>query len=390
MCSKIIEICSVLLHSKLLTSSNCYPWTLRNHQYPAVTCHDQFVYLRSYNFGLSQPCQQTFTQAAYTSSRPSASFVTDAGPQSFMVTNSIDQISEPDFQAYSICHDQRSSGNHRGTIDKSHVSAVQFPSPSSSAPISSHQTHFNQARSMSSNTVYFITGANRGLGLGLVKAYSSKQNTTVFATIRNPDAATELIDLAKRNPNVHILKLAVDSESDARAAAAEVERLSGGIDVVIANAGILNYTGSGLQTPIAAVEEHFRINTLGPLILFQSLYPLLKARSARKFVVVSTKAASIKDIVPLAITAYGSSKAALNFIARRLHSEHLEEGFVVIPLSPGWVATDMGNAGARSVGMEKAPLTVEESVRGMVKVIDGVGKEESGRFWSFDGGELDW
>jgi norsolorinic acid ketoreductase len=245
---------------------------------------------------------------------------------------------------------------------------------------------------MSSNTVYFITGANRatGLGFGLVKAFASRPNTIVFATARNPSTATELTDLAKQNPNIHVLKLAVDSESDTKRVAAEVQRLTGGIDVVIANAGILNYTGSGLETPIAAVEEHFRINTLSPLILFQALYPLLKARQTRKFVVVSTQAASIKDIMPLAVTAYGASKAALNFITRRLHSEHLEEGFVIIPLNPGWVATDMGNAGAKSVGMEKAPLTVEQSVEGQVKVIDGAGKEESGRFWSFDGEELAW
>jgi norsolorinic acid ketoreductase len=245
---------------------------------------------------------------------------------------------------------------------------------------------------MSSNTVYFITGANRatGLGFGLVKAFASRPNTVVFATARNPDTATELTDLAKANPNVHVLKLAVDSEADTKRVAAEVERITGGIDVVIANAGILSYTGSGLQTPIAAVEEHFRINTLGPLILFQALYPLLKARQTRKFFVVSSGAGSIKDIMPLAITAYGSSKAALNYITRRLHSEHLEEGFVIIPLSPGWVATDMGNAAATSVGIEKAPLTVEQSVAGQVKLIDNAGKEDSGRFWSFDGEEIAW
>jgi norsolorinic acid ketoreductase len=116
----------------------------------------------------------------------------------------------------------------------------------------------------------------------------------------------------------------------------------------------------------------------------------LKERQTRKFIVISTGAASIKDYMPLAITAYGTSKAALNFIARRLHFEHLDEGFVIIPLSPGWVQTDMGNAGAASVGMEKAPTTIEDSVAGQMHIIDTAGKEQSGRFLSFDGEELAW
>jgi norsolorinic acid ketoreductase len=243
---------------------------------------------------------------------------------------------------------------------------------------------------MSSNQVYFITGANRGLGLGLAKAYAARPDIILFVTARDPSKATELNELAASNKNVHVLRLAADSEADAAAAAQEVSRLTGGVDVVIGNAGIMNHSGTGLTTPISAVEEHYRVNTLGPLILFQALYPLLKERQTRKFVAISSGAASITDIVPLPILAYGASKAATNFIARRLHSEHLAEGFVIFALSPGWVKTEMGNRGAAAAGMAEAPLTIEESIAGQVKVIDNAGENESGRFLSYDGTEYKW
>jgi len=69
----------------------------------------------------------------------------------------------------------------------------------------------------------------------------------------------------------------------------------------------------------------------------------------------------------LAVTTYGS---ALNFIVRRLHSEHLEERFVSVPVSPGWGCDGYGECGGRGMwGWRGRALTVEESVRGQVKVI---------------------
>jgi hypothetical protein len=65
-------------------------------------------------------------------------------------------------------------------------------------------------------------------------------------------------------------------------------------------------------------------------------------------------------------------------IAAELASEH----FICIPIHPGWVKTDMGGP--------SAPLTVEESVRGLRKVIDGLKPADSGKFWSYDGSNLPW
>jgi len=158
------------------------------------------------------------------------------------------------------------------------------------------------------------------------------------------------------------------------------------IDVVIANAGIANHSGPGKATPAEEVEIHFKVNTVGPLILFQAVLPLLeKSTSTPKFVTVSTAVASITDMdqFPIPNTAYGASKAALNFITRKLHFEHPD--VVIYPIHPGWVQTDMGSPTAKAAGMEDAPTTLADSIAGVTKNIDdATRKSQSGKFASFD------
>jgi len=55
-----------------------------------------------------------------------------------------------------------------------------------------------------------------------------------------------------------------------------------------------------------------------------------------------------------------NSQSSMNYMARYAHFEHPD--LVIFSLSPGWVQTEMGNLGARTAGMEKAPITVDESV----------------------------
>ena len=73
------------------------------------------------------------------------------------------------------------------------------------------------------------------------------------------------------------------------------------------------------------------------------------------------------EMYPLPDTAYGASKAALNFVVRKLHFEH--ENLTIFPISPGWVQTDMGTPTAQAFGMEDAPTTLEDSIGGIVKTV---------------------
>ena len=147
-------------------------------------------------------------------------------------------------------------------------------------------------------TIYFISGANRGIGLGFVEALAKRPNTVIYAGVRDLNNATALQKLNLSTKNIHIVKLDSVSESDAKAAAEKIEKTSGYVDVVIANAGIANYQGPLVTTPIKEIRDHYEVNVVGPLILFQALYPLLKKSKlgAPKFVVISTALASIGNL----------------------------------------------------------------------------------------------
>lgn len=97
------------------------------------------------------------------------------------------------------------------------------------------------------------------------------------------------------------------------------------LDVVIANAGVSKYYATVAETPVQEVRDHFEANTLGPMRLFQAVLPLSEAAPKPKFVVVSTIFASIGDMDKhqFPCLAYGASKAAANYLTRKVHFEIL-------------------------------------------------------------------
>ena len=190
--------------------------------------------------------------------------------------------------------------------------------------------------------VYFITGANRGLGYGVVDKLASRPNVVIYAAARNPANADALQQLAVRHCNVRIVKLSVESDAEHEEAVRQVESEAGRVDIVLACAGIL--VGDAYRRTealrIDQLREHFDVNTFGPVRLFQHLFPLLSRSSDPKFVVVSTGVASIAfqpSLPNFPVTCYALSKAAINFFAVRVHVEH--PNITSFPLSPGQPST---------------------------------------------------
>ncbi|KAI0472511.1 hypothetical protein F4859DRAFT_515355 [Xylaria cf. heliscus] len=228
---------------------------------------------------------------------------------------------------------------------------------------------------MTNGGTWLVTGASRGVGLGVVRALLASSGTTVIAAVRQlTDQISELLHGLPTGQNSKVLVVNIDasSESDALNAIESLKRDHGlvSIDVVLAVAGMSNPRANTLHTTKISMEDHFRVNTLAPLLLFQATLSLLTAsEKTPKFFVISSIVGSmgLTGQFPHASTAYGASKAALNYVIGRIHCEHPR--FITAAIHPGWVQTDMGNASAVAAGMEKAPTSVEESVQGILSIV---------------------
>ncbi|GAA6040950.1 hypothetical protein JCM8097_003204 [Rhodosporidiobolus ruineniae] len=233
---------------------------------------------------------------------------------------------------------------------------------------------------MASQTVYLISGANRGIGFEIVKQLASRPDTLVFAGARDPSKADALNTLAKEKGNVEVVKLSSTSEEEAAAVAKAIEEKAGKVDVVFANAGVANSYGPLLSQSPQAFREHFEVNTLGPLILFQQTYPVLAKSSKPKFLVTSSTIGS-STAAHFPAAAYGTSKAAVNHIVAHAHHDYPD--LTAVTFCPGWVQTDMGNSGAKSQGLEEAPVKVEDSAAAIIALADKATRESfGGKYWS--------
>ncbi|KAJ7319398.1 aflatoxin biosynthesis ketoreductase-like protein nor-1, partial [Mycena albidolilacea] len=228
---------------------------------------------------------------------------------------------------------------------------------------------------MSNKTVYLVSGSNHGIGYTLTATLAVRPNTIVFAGARDP-AAQSLKDLAVKHPNVHPVKLTSGDEADNTAAAAEIQKTAGHLDVVIANAGIAKYYGALATTPLSEFTDHWQVNTFATVVLYQALHKLLLASptGAPKFAYISTIVASIGAFLNFSAAAYGFSKAAANYLVKELDAEN--PSLVTLAISPVWVATDMGNTGAVAHGLSQVPVSVKDSVAGILARVDTTTKDE--------------
>jgi NAD(P)-dependent dehydrogenase (short-subunit alcohol dehydrogenase family) len=236
-----------------------------------------------------------------------------------------------------------------------------------------------------------ITGANRGLGLGLLKLYAA-DGWRVYACCRDPGKAKALSDLAAASGGrVTVHRLDVEDHASIEALAQALKGQS--IDVLLNVAGwygskIVSEPG-GLQkfgeSDYAEWARIYRINVMGPMKLCETFVEHVAASSQKKIVNISSIVGSIGTIghgYGGNMYGYRASKAALNAITRAMAEDLKGRGLIVVPLHPGWVRTDMGGPGA--------DIDVDTSVRGMKKVIDGLTPADSGKFLVYDGSTLPW
>ena len=236
-----------------------------------------------------------------------------------------------------------------------------------------------------------VTGANRGLGLEFTRQLAAAGDEVV-ATTRHPKTSDELNKLASTSGGrITVVRLDVGAEpGEFRAAAMEISERFDAVDLLINNAGIWTApaeperasSGGLADLRPGPVLEVMRINAVGPLLMTQALAPRLALAGRAAVVNLSSGLGSIERTTSRGNVAYAMSKAALNMLTRQLAAELAGQGTIVVAMSPGWVATDMGGA--------SAPLEPAESVHGMLNVLGALTPAQSGAFLDHAGAVLPW
>ncbi|XP_040185016.1 C-factor-like [Rana temporaria] len=239
-----------------------------------------------------------------------------------------------------------------------------------------------------------ITGSSRGLGLEFVQQFLTSPNPPqkIFAACRNPDGPQSQVlkNLSEKHQNVIVVKMDVTDPSSVNESVKEVEKHLNGkpLDLLLNNAGILSHTNLESQTSEDMMNV-YNINVVGPMLVTQAYHRLMKrAEGTGKSAIVHISAVlgSLADLPSLfshyQVISYRCSKAALNMLSRCHSLAYKQDGIISIAIHPGWVKTDMGG--------DQAPLTKEDSIGAVMKVIYSLSEEQSGTFVDWEGKSIPW
>jgi NAD(P)-dependent dehydrogenase (short-subunit alcohol dehydrogenase family) len=225
-----------------------------------------------------------------------------------------------------------------------------------------------------------VTGANRGLGFEMTRQLLARGDRVV-AACRHPGKAIDLTRLAGTHPGkLTVLPVDLASVRTIDELARQVGALDLDIELLVNNAGLLVEHERFGAIEGKALRDSFAVNAEGPFLLAQALNAHLC--DGAKIVNLSSTLGSIARTDSLYSPSYAMSKAALNMATRLLSIALRERGIVVVAISPGWVRTDMGGAGA--------PTKPEDAIAAMLRVIDHLEASDGGRFLSHNGETIPW
>ncbi|KAF8204483.1 hypothetical protein K438DRAFT_1580049 [Mycena galopus ATCC 62051] len=254
---------------------------------------------------------------------------------------------------------------------------------------------------------YVVTGAARGIGLEFVTQLSVDDKNIVFAIVRNKATAGKINALSRNN--ITILEADITDPKSLVLAADEVSKATGGkLDYLINNAGKTNHPGVTIdQFPNPEALENdlldtFKTNTIGAIHCTNTFLPLLKNGLVKKVISISSGMGDLDVTVSgeaVGEPSYSISKAALNMAMAKYAAQYKAEGFTFLSISPGMVRTSMLpteteaaeewkmllEAGLKFDPDFKGPITVQESVKMQLEVIDRWTVEQSGAFVSHFG-----
>ena len=214
-----------------------------------------------------------------------------------------------------------------------------------------------------------VIGASRGIGLEFVRQYLA-DGAQVIATARDDEGLKRLKALGAK-----ALRLNVTQPASISGLAWLLDGEE--IDIALYVAGVFPHGGADMPPTREAFDSAMHTNVLGAMQAIPQVAPMVEAARGGKgrFAFISSGMAKIDGVENSRGWVYRTSKAALNMVVAS--AQHDYPRAIMVAMSPGWVQTDMGGAGAS--------LTVTESVTSMRAALAVLTPVQKGAFLNYDG-----
>ncbi|NWI39916.1 RDH1 dehydrogenase, partial [Picathartes gymnocephalus] len=241
-----------------------------------------------------------------------------------------------------------------------------------------------------------LTGCDGGLGLGLLKGLLEQPSPPqhLFAACLDPQGKGRG-HLPVPKPSCPLADVTDPNSIKAAVRKVQEEVGSAGLNLLI------NSTGTTRRSTLATKTAEnmslvYTTNTIGPLQTSQAFLPLLKeaaeAEGQREMSCSRAAIINISSILGSIEVAgaweerqdicYRCSKAALNMLTKCLALEYGSSGILCVSVDPGHVTPPL------EPGM--GPVTVEESVQGVLQLLAQISATSNGTFWDWRGQRLPW
>lgn len=243
-----------------------------------------------------------------------------------------------------------------------------------------------------------IVGASQGIGLGFVKRLLQDDRIAkVYATYRQLESASELIDLTSEHPERLIcLSMDITDELQISECIQQLRSQINKLHLVINCVGLLHDDTLQPEKSLRQINSenllrYFQINSIGAVLLAKHLLPLFRHQERSVFATISAKLGSIGDNQLGGWYGYRASKAALNMLIRTTAIEYSRScpKTLVVTLHPGTTDTRLSRPFQANVPAEKL-FSVERTVTQLLTVIEQLQEGDSGQFFSWDGSRLPW
>ena len=239
-----------------------------------------------------------------------------------------------------------------------------------------------------SEKVALITGANKSIGFETARQLAQKGYTVLIGARSEERGEKAAQTLRDEGLQAHFVKLDLDDKATIDAAAQSVEAQFGHLDALVNNAGVAKDNGAPSEISEQMLRETYETNVFAPVFVMQAFLPLLKKSPAGRIVNVSSTLGSLNDqsdkssdFYGTNLSAYNSSKTALNMLTVAFAKELSDTSIKVNSVCPGYVATDMNE--------HQGPRTVQQGATASVRYATLPDDGPSGGFFD-ENGPVSW